>query len=118
MRAEMPTFTKMRVSGLGRSVFVFVVCVAPLLAQDWLSVGVKGGVPLSDAFADRTFTNQILIPNPFSVSLFQLQTTRVNSGSRGFVLGPTVEVQFPLGLAVEADALYRSMNAKSQTQTS
>jgi hypothetical protein len=70
-----------------------------------------------DPFADRTFTNQIVIPNPFGLSPFESQTTRVYSGSREFVLGPMLEVYLPLGLAVEADALYRPMNAKSQSQT-
>jgi hypothetical protein len=117
-------------------------------AQDWISVGVKGGVPLTDPFADRSVQQEIRVisPNPFPSTSQVSQTnafnsapppglsqtmvftagplppmssltTRFYSGSRNFVLGPTLELRLPLGLAVEADALYRPMEFKVQ-QTS
>jgi Outer membrane protein beta-barrel domain len=104
--------------GLARSVFVGAACVASTLAQSWISVGVKGGVPLTDPFADRTFNYVIAtIPNPFGPPWVDSEATRTYSGSKGFVLGPTLEMQLPLGLAIEADALYRPMSVKTQSQT-
>jgi hypothetical protein len=80
---------------------------------------VKGGVPLTDAFADRTYNFVITgLPNLFGTPVIASQTTRFFSGSRSLVLGPTLEVQLPLGLAVEADALYRPVNINTQASTS
>lgn len=53
------------------------------------SVGVRGGVPLTDAY------------NAVSNPTIALSTGR-------FVIGPTVELHLPFGLGAEADALYRS----------
>ena len=78
-------------------------------------MGVKGGVPLTDPFADRSFQRVIAtIPNPFGPPETQTQTTRYFGGSRNFVLGPTLELRLPFGLAVEADALYRPMEFQIQ----
>lgn len=57
------------------------------------SVGVKGGVPLTDAF--HTARNS-------SLSFF--------SPAKLYTVGPTVEVHLPFSLAVELDALYRRLN--------
>lgn len=54
-----------------------------------ISVGVRGGVPLNDAFTAAT---NAMLP---------LSTDR-------FVIGPTIELHLPFGLGAEADALYRS----------
>jgi hypothetical protein len=63
-----------------------------MLAQS-LALGVKGGVPLSDAFKAAS-------GGPVSYSTV----------TRRYTVGPTVEVGLPLiGLRVEADALYRRM---------
>jgi hypothetical protein len=51
-----------------------------------LSVGVKGGVPLTDAF-DGSFG--------------------VRSEAKRYTVGPTIELGLPLSLAVEVSALYR-----------
>jgi len=89
------------------------------VAQNWISVGVKGGIPLTDSFADRTFDYAFYtVQLPFGPPSVVSQTTRVYSGSKYFVLGPTVEVQLPFGLAFEADGLYRPMEAKIQQPTS
>src|SRR5260370_25951159 len=53
-------------------------------SQRLLSFGVKGGVPLTD-------------PSSGSVS-------------KNYVIGAMVELKLPLGLAIEADALYRPLN--------
>jgi Outer membrane protein beta-barrel domain len=96
-----------------------VSCAVPIgRAQDWISIGVKGGVPLTDPFADRSVQQVIaIIPSLFGPPRTPSQTTRFLTGSRGFVLGPTLELRLPLGLAVEADALYRPMEVQSQQTT-
>jgi opacity protein-like surface antigen len=58
----------------------------------FLSVGVRGGVPLNDAYSG-TPAGDFSIP--------ALSTDR-------FVIGPTVELHLPFGLGVQADALYRT----------
>ena len=96
---------------------LLVSCVAAIScrAQDWISVGVKGGVPLTDPFADRSVQQVIaVIRNPFGPPQTISQTSRFFSGSRNFVIGPTLELRLPFGVAVEADALYRPMEFQIQ----
>src|SRR3954467_8176340 len=96
---------------------LLVSCVAVIScrAQGWISVGVKGGVPLTDLFADRSVQQVIAtIPNPFGPPRTISQTTRFSNGSRNFVLGPTLEVSLPFGLSAEAAALYRPMEFQIQ----
>jgi opacity protein-like surface antigen len=57
------------------------------------SVGVKAGVPFTDAF--NSFTSG-------SYTSF--------SNSKNYIIGPMVELHLPLGLSAEADALYRPLN--------
>jgi hypothetical protein len=66
-------------------------------AEHILSFGIKGGVPLTDAFSDHTITGVDTI-------------TRTFSDSRNYVIGPMVELNLPFGFSVEADALYRPLN--------
>jgi hypothetical protein len=63
----------------------------------WLSVGVKGGVPLANAF--ETATSRDL---------------RYFSDTKRYTVGPVVELRFPLGLGVEFDALYTRLNFGSE----
>src|SRR5258705_3480270 len=56
------------------------------------SVGVKGGVPITDAF------NSI-----------QGQDASYFTNTKRYLIGPTVQVNLPLGLAVEVDALYKRL---------
>ncbi len=95
-----------------RVVLAVCLCAFCVAAQDWISVGVKAGIPLSEPFADRTFTIRVpFSPPPFS------ESTRTSSGSRSFVVGPTIEVQLPLRFSAEADALYRPLNFKIEQTT-
>lgn len=71
--------------------------------QHLLSVGVKGGVPLTDPLSDKTFTSVDVV-------------TRVFSDSKNYVVGPMVELNLPLGFAVEADALYRPLSLTTETR--
>lgn len=66
-------------------------------AEHLFSFGIKGGVPLTDAFSDST---------TLGVDVF----THTFSNSKNYVIGPTVELSLPFGFAVEADALYRPLN--------
>ena len=59
-----------------------------LLAQP-VSVGIKGGIPFGDAFT--VGGGKVTLP----------------ATTEHWILGPMVEVHLPLGLSVEADALYR-----------
>lgn len=58
-----------------------------------VSFGVKGGIPLNDAYYDyKTLLNYGTVTNP--------ETQR-------FIVGPTIELHLPGRFSVEADALYR-----------
>lgn len=67
-----------------------------------LSVGIKGGVPLSDAFSNHTTMSVDVITHAFS-------------DSKNYVIGPMVELHLPFGLSVEADALYRPLSLVTET---
>lgn len=62
-----------------------------------ISFGLRGGVPFTGGFSEVTTT---------SGSSF----VRMFSDSNEFVIGPMVELHLPLGLSVEADALYHPLN--------
>ncbi len=66
-------------------------------AEHIFSFGIKGGVPLTDAFTDTTTRGVDVITHTFS-------------NTKNYVIGPTVELSLPFGFAVEADALYRPLN--------
>jgi hypothetical protein len=66
------------------------------------SVGVRGGVPFTGAFADVTTTS--------SGSEF----VREYSASDEYLVGPMIELHLPFGLAVEADALYHPLDLSQQ----
>jgi hypothetical protein len=81
-----------------RAVFLRGVLLSLLIspftfAGQLLSVGVKAGLPFTDAF--NSFTSG-------SYSSF--------SNSKNYIVGPMVELHLPLGLSVEANALYRPLN--------
>ena len=62
-----------------------------------LSVGVTGGLGLTDAFSDR--------------KVMGVDTdTHLFSGSKDYIVGPSLEVHLPLRLSVELDALYRPLH--------
>ena len=56
-----------------------------------LSFGIKGGVPLSDAYSDANLGNGAT-------------SSHLNNH---YTIGPTAEIHFPLHLSFEADVLYR-----------
>ena len=86
-----------------RSLLLLFTISGLSFAQHLLSVGIKGGVPLSDILSDKTFTSVDVV-------------TRVFSDSKNYVIGPTVELKLPAGFAIEADALYRPLTVTTQTR--
>lgn len=84
----------MRLSSLGAKVAAAYLLLAGLGSAQLLQVGIKGGVPLTDAFSSSTGASLI-----------------APSNSKEFVIGPTAELRLPVvGLGVEADALYRPVS--------
>ena len=78
---------------------LLLLCGFSFLAQGQhlLSAGIKGGVPLTDAYADITTHGIDTLTHAFS-------------DSKNYVIGPMVELNLPLGVSIEADALYRPLN--------
>src|SRR5215470_8656658 len=66
-------------------------------AAQHLTVGVKAGVPLTEAFE-----RDVLVPR----STYTFNTKR-------YTVGPTAGLSLPLGLGVEADALYTRLDYDS-----
>ncbi len=75
-----------------RFAVLFFFSSTALLAQTF-SYGLRGGVPVTDAF--QTVTSGL---------------GSVFSNSKGYVFGPTFEIRLPFGLGVEVDALYRPLS--------
>jgi hypothetical protein len=64
-------------------------------------VGIKGGVPLSDAFSNHTSLGVDTITHSFT-------------DSHNYVVGPFAELHLPFGFAIEADALYRPLDLRTE----
>jgi opacity protein-like surface antigen len=74
-----------------RKLIFFFLFAAPAFPQ-LISVGLKGGVPLTD---------------PWQVSGGGTLKPQFTYGVRRYIVGPTAEVHLPLHLSFEVDALYR-----------
>jgi hypothetical protein len=75
--------------------FTAVLLASSAASAQHISVGVAGGVPLTDGLSDFT-----------SVS----GAYRTLSDSKEYIFGPMLEVRIPWNLAIEIDALYRPIN--------
>ena len=80
--------------------FLVFVLSAGAFAQT-LSMGLKVGVPVTDAFHAASVGNISYIGE-----------------TRRFVIGPTVELHLPFGFSAEVDALYRNQRFRSSLQAS
>lgn len=82
-----------------RTLFLVSALLAPISAfgQFPISLGLKVGSSLTDAFSDRTVT-------------IGSAAARTYSPQRDFIIGPMLEVHLPMGVSVEGDALYRSLH--------
>jgi hypothetical protein len=75
----------------------FVILCLLLPASIWaqhLSIGVTGGVGLTDAFIDQTTPD----------------TGHTYSAAKDYLVGPAIELRLPFSLALEFDALYRPLH--------
>jgi opacity protein-like surface antigen len=79
-----------------RLLFAFTFLAASAAYPQSVSFGLKGGVPLANA---------LKVTDPATYT----------SDRSPFVIGPAVELGLPLGLAVEADLLYRRLHWASST---
>ena len=83
-----------------KTLFLFLVGIAPVLAQSLFGVGLKAGVPLNDA----------LSADPSGAIPYIENTHR-------YVIGPFVEVRLPSRFSVEVDALYRSYDFRQTLES-
>lgn len=81
---------------LKKSLIGILFCSSAAFPQS-VSFGLRGGVPLTDAFSDATYQGVDF-------------TRHIFSNSKAFAVGPLVELNLPLGFSIEADALYRRLN--------
>ena len=72
-----------------RLLFTAVIFCAPAFSQ-LFSIGVKGGVPLTDAYSGQSSGSFSTVPY-----------------DNRYIIGPTAEIHLPLHFAFEVDALYR-----------
>ena len=78
-----------------RTLMLCLLVVSPALSQVF-SIGVKGGVPLTDAFKTA-----------------QSGSTSYLSDTKRYTVGPAVEFHLPFGFGIELDALYKRLNYSS-----
>lgn len=72
---------------------LFVSLLKPLPGAGPISFGIKGGVPLNQAF--------------------DVSDNRYSVDTQRWTIGPTIEFRFPAGFAAGADALYRRIGSSS-----
>lgn len=79
---------------------IVLLCGVPTayLNAQAISIGVKGGVPLTDAFDVARGNNSAFFTN-----------------TKRYTVGPTVEFHLPARFSVEVDALYKRLGYDSQT---
>ena len=82
-----------------KRVLAFLLFSTAALAADFISFGVKGGVPFTDAFKTARTGNLGYVTD-----------------TRRYTFGPTVELNLPFSLGVEFDALYRRLNFEGTDQ--
>jgi serine/threonine protein kinase len=76
---------------------VQTLCAQPVL------VGLKGGVPLTDAFQFSSYT---IVPDIYPATGNQDYFSK----TKRYTVGPTIELRLPLRLSLELDALYKHLN--------
>lgn len=90
---------------------IALVCGCQLFGQlGPLSVGVKGGIPISNASGigpDNGCTSVISLFGGISSRCSQFN---YSSKTKYYTVGPAIELRLPLGFAVEADALYSRLS--------
>jgi hypothetical protein len=79
---------------------LFALLSSISLCAQFFSVGVKGGVPITDAF-----------------NAVQGDQTSYFTSTHRYIIGPTAQVNLPLGFSVEVDALYKRLGFQYQQNT-
>jgi hypothetical protein len=88
--------------GFFRKLLVFsAMAGAGAFAQN-IGFGVRGGLPLSDFLSAESRVGAL---------------TRVVKGKGNVIIGPMLDVRLPMGLGIEADALYRRWDATGLLST-
>jgi hypothetical protein len=82
---------------------VALLLAAPAASAQRISLGVVGGVPLTDGISDSTMSVTTASFHSFSPSKL-------------YIVGAMAEVRLPLGLAIEVDGLYRPISLESDEQ--
>ena len=90
---------------VGRLTTIFLIAGSflidgPAIFAQHISVGVTAGVPFTGGLSDFTTPSSVLN-----------EVTHTYSNSHQYIVGPMIEVRLPFSLAIEADALYRPVNA-------
>jgi opacity protein-like surface antigen len=80
-----------------RLTFIFFLLSSISLFADGFSIGVKGGVPITDAF-----------------HAVQGDEASYFTNTHRYLIGPTGEVHLPLGFSIEVDALYKRLGYQYQ----
>lgn len=75
------------------------VCFAPVFAQP-VSIGVEGGVPITDAF-----------------NTFKGITASYTTNTHRYLVGPAFQLHLPLRFTVEVDALYKRLGYQYNSTT-
>jgi hypothetical protein len=83
-----------------RRLITILLIAGPTLSAQHISVGIVAGVPFTGGLSDFTTPSSVLN-----------QVTHTYSNSHQYIVGPMLEVRLPFSLAIEADALYRPVNA-------
>ncbi len=81
----------------------FLALIAPSMFAQPLSIGIRGGVPLTSGFSGFT------APGTPGIHF--------DSDSNLYIIGAMVELHLPLGLSVEADGLYHPINQRVAVQS-
>lgn len=76
-------------------ILITIVSICPAAFGQLFSIGIKGGVPLTNAFP---------------LSSFPALASAARSDSKNYLVGGMVELHLPLGFSVEADGLYRPLD--------
>jgi hypothetical protein len=77
-------------SNMRRLVIIFALCAIPASAESIFSIGLIGGAPFTDVVSATNQNDLAFIPK-----------------STNFTIGPSFQINLPLNLRIEVDALYR-----------
>src|ERR1041384_3864971 len=73
-----------------------IALIAPAILAQPFSVGIRGGVPFTGGFQQFTEPGIAFV--------------QIDSKSKNYIVGPMVKLHLPLGLSVEAAALYHPID--------